>query len=137
MKRSGHAARMYQANAPGPDGLTCPEPYAAGYLAGAQSACTLSSLCPIRASLLRLVAGVCLDADRFHSDVAGEELAIRQQKYHREQQIYENKRLVNAEREEHRWKRDEEAKAAEEAYWVEQRDLGIKVGTVYSCVNLK
>jgi sRNA-binding protein len=69
--------------------------------------------------------------------VAGEELAIRQQKYHREQQIYENKRLVNAEREEHRWKRDEEAKAAEEAYWVEQRDLGIKVGTVYSCVNLK
>jgi hypothetical protein len=79
---------------------------------------------------LRLVAGTLLDADRFHSDVAGEELALRQQKYHREQQIYDNKRLLHAEKEESRWKRFEESKAAEEAYWVEQRDLGIKVFTL-------
>lgn len=31
-------ARMYQANAPGPDGLTCPDNDAAGYLAGKQEA---------------------------------------------------------------------------------------------------
>ena len=34
MKRSGMAARMYRENAPGPDGLTCMESTAAGYLAG-------------------------------------------------------------------------------------------------------
>jgi len=76
---------------------------------------------------MRLLTGTLIDADRFHSDVAGEELALRQQKYHREQQIYDNKRLLHAEKEENRWKRIEEAKAAEEAYWVEQRDLGVKV----------
>lgn len=78
-----------------------------------------------------------IDADRFHSDVAGEELALRQQKYHREQQIYDNKRLLHAEKEENRWKRIEEAKAAEEAYWVEQRDLGVKVFTSKSVCNFK
>jgi len=45
MKRSGHAARMYQANAPGPDGLTCPEPYAAGFLAGKYRPYKLFILC--------------------------------------------------------------------------------------------
>ena len=99
MKRTGAAARMYQANAPGPDGLTCPEPDAAGYLA---------------------------DADRFHSDVAGEELQLRQEKFHREQRGYENRRLANADKEERRWAKIEELKAAEEAYWAEQRELGDK-----------
>lgn len=99
MKRTGHAARMYQANAPGPDGLTCPEPSAAGFLA---------------------------DADRFHSDVSGEELQERQERYHRTQRIYEHKREHNAQKEEQRWQKMEEAKAAEAAYWEHQRQLGTK-----------
>lgn len=72
---------------------------------------------------------LCLlvDADRFHSDVSGEELQLRQQKYDRSQQIYENKRLQYAEKEESRWQKIEEAKAAEEGYWDRQRDAGVKV----------
>ena len=75
------------------------------------------------------MSALCLvaDADRFHSDVAGEELQIRQDRYHRSQQIYENKRVSAAEKEEDRWRKMEEAKDAEEAYWREQRDTGVKV----------
>jgi hypothetical protein len=91
---------MYRENAPGPEGLTCPLSNAAGYLA---------------------------DADRFHSDVSGEEMQLRQQRYHRSQQIYDNKRLQYAEKEEQRWQKIEEVKAAEESYWEKQRDLGLKV----------
>lgn len=107
MKRSGLAARMYRENAPGPDGLTCMESNAAGYLA---------------------------DADRFHSDVSGEELLLRQQRYAHKQQIYEHKRVEAAVREEERWKKIEEVKAAEEAYWKEQRALGHKARKNSSCV---
>jgi hypothetical protein len=99
MQRSGPAARMYRANAPGPNGITCPEPIAAGYLA---------------------------DADRFHSDVSGEELQLRQDRHHRTQQIYENKRSQAVEREETRWKRIEDTQAAEHRYWEGQRELGVK-----------
>jgi hypothetical protein len=102
MKRSGPQARIYRENAPGPEGLTCPLQNAAGYLA---------------------------DADRFHSDVSGEELQLRQQKYERSQQIYENKRIQNAEKEEQRWQNIENTKAEEEEYWNHQRELGNKVRT--------
>ncbi len=52
MQRSGPAARMYRANAPGPDGLTCPEPIAAGYLAGKWT---------LHAYILRLPANTVLE----------------------------------------------------------------------------
>lgn len=68
------------------------------------------------------------DADRFHSDVSGEELLLRQQKHAHKQQIYDQKRIDAAVREEERWKRIEEVKAAEEEYWKQQRALGHKVG---------
>jgi len=68
-----------------------------------------------------------VDADRFHSDVAGEELQLRQDRYHRSQQIYENKRVAAAEKEEDRWRKIEDTKAAEEAYWHAQRESGVKV----------
>lgn len=99
MKRSGPAARMYRENCPGPNGMTCPDANAAGYLA---------------------------DADRFHSDVSGEEMQRRQAKYDRTQQIYENRRQENAIKEEERWKKMEEMKDAEEKYWEQQRELGTK-----------
>jgi hypothetical protein len=70
---------------------------------------------------------ILLDADRFHSDVSGEELQLRQERYHRSQRIYEEKRVSNAEKEDQRWQKIEETKAAEAAYWEEQRDLGTKV----------
>mmetsp|Transcript_6402 Transcript_6402/g.7789 ORF Transcript_6402/g.7789 Transcript_6402/m.7789 type:complete len:214 (-) Transcript_6402:146-787(-) len=115
MKRSGQQARMYRENAPGPEGLTCPLTNAAGYLA---------------------------DADRFHSDVSGEELQARQNKYDRNQQIYENKRIMNAEKEEERWQKMENIKAQEEAYWENQRQLGNKAkknisGVPYDTVTLQ
>jgi len=66
------------------------------------------------------------DADRFHSDVSGEELQERQERYNRTQGIDERKRVSNAEKEELRWQKIEEAKAAEAAYWEEQRNLGSK-----------
>ena len=55
MKRSGRDAKMYRENAPDTSmGLTVPKANAAGFLA---------------------------DADRFHSDVAGEEYVKRVQKH--------------------------------------------------------
>ncbi len=67
------------------------------------------------------------DADRFHSDVSGEELHLRQARYHRTQEIYENKRTEAAEREERRWQKIEGIQVAEKRYWDEQRELGSKV----------
>ena len=79
MKRSGMAAKLYRENAPKDSmGLTCPDANAAGFLA---------------------------DADRFHSDVSGEELIRRQHAYERKQQGYENTRVKRAEREEDRWQK--------------------------------
>lgn len=59
--------------------------------------------------------------------MSGEELQLRQEKYHRSQQVIETKRAVNAEREEARWRAIESSKIAEDSYWNEQRELGIKV----------
>mmetsp|Transcript_26373 Transcript_26373/g.76892 ORF Transcript_26373/g.76892 Transcript_26373/m.76892 type:complete len:209 (-) Transcript_26373:242-868(-) len=108
MKRTGLSARMYRENAPmNSMGLTCPEPTAAGYLA---------------------------DADRFHTDVSGEEWLQRKREYQRKQEIYASKREHQATREEDRWQRIQEAKKEEELYWQRQRELGQKSKKNSSCV---
>eukprot|EP00619_Florenciella_sp_RCC1007_P015042 CAMPEP_0205907354 /NCGR_PEP_ID=MMETSP1325-20131115/2496_1 /ASSEMBLY_ACC=CAM_ASM_000708 /TAXON_ID=236786 /ORGANISM="Florenciella sp., Strain RCC1007" /LENGTH=217 /DNA_ID=CAMNT_0053273445 /DNA_START=75 /DNA_END=728 /DNA_ORIENTATION=- len=108
MKRSGLAAKQYRENAPKDSmGLTCPDSNAAGFLA---------------------------DADRFHSDVSGEELIHRQQVYERKQQVYENTRVKRAEREEQRWQKIEQARVAEEEFWEKQREDGSKSKKNASCV---
>jgi len=108
MKRTGLSAKMYRENAP-PDsmGLTCPEPTAAGFLP---------------------------DADRFHSDVSGEEYAKRQAQLQRKQEAYDRVRRERECREEERWKRIEASKEAERLYWEEQRRLGVKSKKNSSCV---
>ena len=77
MKRTGLAARMHRENAPRTsDGLVVPEANAAGF---------------------------CSDADRFHTDVAGEEFLKRRARYEREQTNYASKREGRVKQEEQRW----------------------------------
>ena len=94
---------------------------------GIQTNLTRSLTHSLSLSLSLSLSCFSIDADRFHSDVSGEELLLRQQRYAHKQQIYEHKRVEAAVREEERWKKIEEVKAAEEAYWKEQRALGHKV----------
>ncbi len=96
-----------------------------------QATCQVQLLCSFVTLKLTIFY---LDADRFHSDVCGEELQIRQEKYHRQQQIFENKRTFAAEREEQRWQKIEEMKASEQQYWDQQRELGLKV--FYFSINV-
>lgn len=99
-KRNGLAAKMYRENAPKTsNGLITPEADAAGFLS---------------------------DADRFHTDVCGEERVRRREKYEKEQLNYCQKRVQNVRREEERWERLQEQKKVEEAYWARQRELGDK-----------
>merc|ERR1711879_305927 len=96
-------------------GLTCPQPHAAGFLA---------------------------DADRFHSDVSGEEFLHRQEQREKKSQMYDALRRTRAEREEERWKRIEDNNAKEKEYWEEQRKLGLKAkknssGVPYNTISLK
>jgi len=74
-------------------------------------------------SLQPNAAGFLADADRFHSDTAGEEYLKRKADYSRKQDIYNNTRIQRQENEESRWKKIEEAKSAEEEYWQQQRSL--------------
>ena len=79
MKRTGLAARMHRENAPRTsDGLVVPEANAAGF---------------------------CSDADRFHTDVAGEDFLKRRARYEREQTNYATKREGRVKQEEQRWAR--------------------------------
>lgn len=99
---------MYRENAPvGAMGLTAPESHAAGFLA---------------------------DSDRFHSDVSGEELGLRQRAYERKQQNYANIRQQRAQEEEERWKQIEAKRLEEEDYWHKQRELGAKAKKNQSAV---
>ena len=73
---------MYRENAPqNPSDLLVLQPNAAGFLA---------------------------DADRFHSDTAGEEYLERKAKYERKQDIFNTTRQRRAAAEEERWKKIEE-----------------------------
>jgi len=85
-------------------------------------------------SLQPNAAGFLADADRFHSDTAGEEYLKRKADYSRKQDIYNNTRIQRQENEESRWKKIEEAKSAEEEYWQQQRSLGNKSMKNKSCV---
>ena len=100
MKRTGLAARMHRENAPRTsDGLVVPEANAAGF---------------------------CSDADRFHTDVAGEEFLKRRARYEREQTNYASKREGRVRQEEQRWAQLQEEKQNEDAYWSNQREIGVK-----------
>ena len=100
MKRTGLAARMHRENAPRTsDGLVVPEANAAGF---------------------------CSDADRFHTDVAGEEFLKRRARYEREQTAYASKREGRVRQEERRWAQLQEEKQQEDAYWSNQREIGVK-----------
>jgi hypothetical protein len=79
-------------------------------------------------------AGFLADADRFHSDTAGEEFLERKAKFERKQQIYNNTRERRAENEETRWSKIEESKEVEERYWAGQRESGVKAMKNKSCV---
>mmetsp|Transcript_2966 Transcript_2966/g.5676 ORF Transcript_2966/g.5676 Transcript_2966/m.5676 type:complete len:231 (-) Transcript_2966:64-756(-) len=108
MNRTGLAAKMYRENAPeNPSDLLTLQSNAAGFLA---------------------------DADRYHSDTAGEEFQIRKKAYDRKQEIYNNTRIKRAENEEQRWKKIEDSKVQEERYWETQRELGVKSAKNKSCV---
>jgi len=107
-QRTGLAAKMYRENAPlNPSDLLVLQPNAAGFLA---------------------------DADRFHSDTAGEEFIDRKAKFDRKQEIYNNTRNRRATTEESRWKKIEESKETEERYWAGQREKGVKAMKNKSCV---
>ena len=100
MKRTGLAARMHRENAPRTsDGLVVPEANAAGF---------------------------CSDADRFHTDVAGEEFLKRRARYEREQTNYASKREGRVRQEEQRWAQLQEEKQQEDQYWSNQREIGVK-----------
>ncbi|GMH94316.1 hypothetical protein TL16_g12873 [Triparma laevis f. inornata] len=108
MNRTGLAAKMYRENAPeNPSELLTLQSNAAGFLA---------------------------DADRYHSDTAGEEFQARKKAYERKQDIYNNTRNKRATTEEQRWKKIEESKTQEERYWETQRELGVKSMKNKSCV---
>ena len=108
MNRTGLAAKMYRENAPeNPSELLTLKPDAAGFMA---------------------------DADRFHSDTAGEEFLKRKAAYNRKQDIYNNTRNTRAVNEEARWKKIESSKHQEEVYWARQRELGVKSAKNKSCV---
>ena len=70
--------------------------------------------------------GFMSEADRFHTDTAGEEKLARDARVERRHDQYIQKRAVNAEREDERWARIEREKAIEEAKWQEIRDKGEK-----------
>lgn len=115
MKRTGPEARMYRANAPTtPLGLLVPEPSAAGFLS---------------------------DADRFHTDVSGEEYLARQAKLERKQHALAARRVERLQRDEERWTDFERQKEADETYWSQQRDRGDKArknssSVPYDAINL-
>ncbi|CAM9684014.1 unnamed protein product [Chrysoparadoxa australica] len=98
--RAGNAARQYRDNMP-PEGvsLTEAQPGAAGYIA---------------------------DADRFHSDVAGEELLRRKAVRDRKVQVTEVLREQRKEQEKKRWETMKTKEFDEELHWTQLREAGVK-----------
>ncbi|KDO21736.1 hypothetical protein SPRG_13152 [Saprolegnia parasitica CBS 223.65] len=86
--------------------------------------------------------GFMSDADRFHTDVAGEEKVLRESRHAKHQLVYDHKRRDNQLREDQRWK-TMDAKAAEEKQrWDRLRDDGgkarrNKASCDYNLVTLK
>jgi len=108
MKRTGLSAKQYRENAPKTAmGLIVPEQNAAGFLS---------------------------DADRFHTDVSGEEYLRRRAKYEAQQSTYAAKRVQRVQREEDRWEQIQARKKEEEEFWDEQRAAGEKARKNHSSV---
>ena len=108
MKRTGLSAKQYRENAPKTAmGLVVPDQNAAGFLS---------------------------DADRFHTDVSGEEYLRRRAKYEAQQATYASKRVLRVKREEDRWELIQARKKEEEQYWDEQRAAGEKARKNHSSV---
>ena len=99
-KRGGWEAKMQRDNQPATSaGLTsCPED-AAGYIS---------------------------NMDRFHSDTAGEEYDLRQERLRREKEAIAYRKNKTEEREDLRWEREDKIKRLEEEYWANERAKGIK-----------
>jgi hypothetical protein len=97
-QRVGHAARMQNANMPPTSaGLTSLEPGGASYIS---------------------------NADRFHSDTAGEAYEERQKAIHRMKEVTEYRRNKMTEREETRWNQIETKQQEDEQYWQIIREQG-------------
>ena len=98
--RVGFAARMHQKNAPKTSAmLTQFEKGGAGYLS---------------------------NADRFHTDVAGEERLVRKEKYRKELEGLNFRRNKAVNREEARWKQHEERLKTDDEKFEAMRASGIK-----------
>lgn len=87
-------------------------------------------------------AGYLSNADRFHSDTAGEEHAQRQQAVVRKQQAIEFRRNQSIEREDSRWRRIEEKQQQDAEKWNRLRESGTKSGknqssAAYDITNLR
>ena len=125
--------------------LTAQDPSSVGFMSG------LAPSMPRVTVLPRLTSLASAEADRFHTDTAGEEKLARDARVERRHDQYIQKRAVvstalwsiaflryslprlqnvalcqNAEREDERWARIEREKAIEEAKWQEIRDKGEK-----------
>jgi len=97
-QRVGHQARMQQANAPDSSaGLTSCTTDAAGYIS---------------------------NIERFHTDTAGEEYALRQEQIIRKKQTEEFRRNQSFKREEDRYEKMAESKAKDEEHWHKLREEG-------------
>ncbi len=71
-------------------------------------------------------AGYLSNADRFHTDVAGDEYQQRQEQYKKKLAANEFRRNVSSQREEDRWMTAEMKAKAEEEYWTKVREEGLK-----------
>ena len=100
-QRVGHAARMQNANMPATSaGLTSLEPNGASYIS---------------------------NADRFHSDTAGEAYEERQKAVQKMKQSIQYRANKMTEREETRWSSIESKQQEEEQYWAVVREEGINI----------
>lgn len=98
--RVGWQARMHQQNAPESSALlTSCSNGAAGYLS---------------------------NSDRFHTDVVGEEYAMRQEKLKKQQAAMEFKRNMTSQRDLDRWNEMQEKAQKEEEYYHKLREEGSK-----------
>lgn len=69
--------------------------------------------------------GYMSDADRFHSDTAGEERALREARNSRVKMQYQHRRQESVTREVSRWDAMDAADVAEEKKWQVKRDSGM------------
>jgi membrane protein involved in colicin uptake len=71
-------------------------------------------------------AGYIADADRFHTDVVGEETQRRRAQYERRLQVTDTLRQQKLSREETRWSEMESTQQKEQERWEAMRDEGLK-----------